>query len=397
MFNEGLTKMTIGSDALSFYKKIQPNFEKYFPELEKLEDTFIRESYKGGFTYLNPIYKGKEGKNGLVLDVNSLYPSVMRNEKLPFGKPIYFTGKYKEDNLYDLYVQKIICSFELKENMIPTIQIKKNSLYEPTEYLTSSKGEIVCLTLTSVDLKLFLEHYNVYDIEYLDGYKFKSNTGFFTTYIDYWSANKIKSKKEKNFAMYRISKLMLNSLYGKFGLNPMQGSKMPYITEDDTIGYHILPKEERKGIYIPIATFITSYGRKKTIETSQIISDYTRNKYGKDLYIYSDTDSIHVELEKADELKEFVNIDDYILGYWKEESHFTRGKYLRQKCYIEQNEDKLNTTIAGMPKKLGKYVNFDNFEEGFTTEKLNISENDKKLTFKHIKGRCCTCTYRLYY
>ena len=186
--------------------------------------------------------------------------------------------------------------------------------------------------------------------------------------------------------MYRISKLMLNSLYGKFGLNPNVRSKMPYLKEDDTLGYKILPVEKRKPVYIPVATFITSYARRKTITTSQKIKDYTMKKYGKDLYIYSDTDSIHVELESAEELKPYVNIDDYILGYWKEESHFTRGKYIRQKCYIEEFNGKLNTTIAGLPKKLGKYVTFDNFSSGFSTLSLDIPEEDKKLTFKHIKG-----------
>lgn len=40
-------------------------------------------------------------------------------------------------------------------------------------------------------------------------------------------------------------------------------------------------------------------------------------------------------------------------GYWKLESTFKRGKYIRQKCYIEEDEEqKINTTIAGLPKKL---------------------------------------------
>ena len=85
MFNEGLNKMTIGSDALHYYKKINKNFSMYFPQLPYEIDMDVRKSYKGGFTYLNDIYKEKETGKGLVLDVNSLYPSVMVNEKLPFG------------------------------------------------------------------------------------------------------------------------------------------------------------------------------------------------------------------------------------------------------------------------------------------------------------------------
>ena len=60
MFDENLTKMTIGSDALHNYKQINKNFIKYFPILPYEIDIDIRKSYKGGFTYLNDIYKEKE-------------------------------------------------------------------------------------------------------------------------------------------------------------------------------------------------------------------------------------------------------------------------------------------------------------------------------------------------
>ena len=76
----------------------------------------MRKSYKGGFTYLNPIYKEKDVENITVLDVNSLYPSVMYEKKLPFGEPIFFNGKYEEDKVYNLYIQMITCSFKIKEN-----------------------------------------------------------------------------------------------------------------------------------------------------------------------------------------------------------------------------------------------------------------------------------------
>ena len=87
-----------------------------------------------------------------------------------------------------------------------------------------------------------------------------------------------------------------------------------------------------------------------------------------------------------EELKSFVQIDDFILGYWKLESKFKRGKFLRQKCYIEQDyEDHINVTVAGLPKRLGKYVNFDNFKIGFS---LLASDDsiDHKLTYKHVDG-----------
>lgn len=385
MFKERLTKMTIGSDALSYYKDMNKNFNKYFPILPYEIDMDIRKSYKGGFTYLNECYKEKETGRGLVLDVNSLYPSVMTGEYLPFGEPIFFTGKYEEDVLYKLYIQTLTCSFELKEGKIPTVQIKNNLAFVPNEYVKSSDGDLVTLTLTNVDLKLFFENYNVKDITYHSGWKFKALKGLFTSYITYWTEKKINAKKEGNNVLYLISKLMLNSLYGKFGLNPNVGSKYPYLNEEGIVKYGNYPIEIRDSIYIPVASFITSYARNKTIRTSQAIKDYTTRNYGKDYYIYSDTDSIHLLEMSKEELSSFVEIDDYKLGAWKMESTFVKGKYIRQKCYIELGEDdKLNVVVAGLPKKLGNIINFDNFKVGFTTENMNIKE--KKLTFKHVKG-----------
>lgn len=385
MFKERLTKMTIGSDALSYYKEMNKNFNKYFPILPYEIDMDIRKSYKGGFTYLNDCYKEKETGRGLVLDVNSLYPSVMTGEYLPFGEPIYFLGKYEEDALYKLYIQTFTCSFELKEGKIPCIQIKNNLAFVPNEYVKSSDGDLVTLTLTNVDLKLFFENYNVKDITYHSGWKFKALKGLFTSYITYWTEKKINAKKEGNNVLYLISKLMLNSLYGKFGLNPNVGSKYPYLNEEGVVKYGNYPMEIRDSIYIPVASFITSYARNKTIRTSQAIKDYTLKNYGKDYYIYSDTDSIHLLEMSKEELASFVEIDDYKLGAWKMESTFVRGKYIRQKCYIELGEDdKLNVVVAGLPKNLGKYITFDNFKIGFTTENLDIEK--KKLTFKHVKG-----------
>lgn len=385
MFNEKLTKMTIGSDALANYKEINTNFKRYFPILPYEIDKDIRKSYKGGFTYLNDTYKEKETGSGLVLDVNSLYPSVMMYEKLPFGEPIYFDGKYENDKLYPLYVQTISCIFEIKKGKIPTIQIKNNLSFLPNEYIKSSNGDIVTLTLTNIDLDLFFEHYDVTEITYHSGWKFKAIKGLFSQYINYWSEKKIQAKKDNNTALYRISKLMLNSLYGKFGLNPDIRSKYPYLNEDGIVKYGLYPAETRESIYIPIATFITSYARKKTITTSQTIKEYSINKYGKDLYVYSDTDSIHCLFDEDTELREIIEIDDYKLGAWKKESTFKRGKYIRQKCYIELGfDDKMNVTVAGLPKKLGNLITFDNFNIGFTTENMN-TEN-KKLTYKHVKG-----------
>ena len=348
-YSQGLTKMTIGSCALDEYKRLieKRHFKRYFPI---------------------PKYH----ENGIVLDVNSLYPSVMYDSDLPFGTPIFFVGEYKKDEIYPLYTQMIRCQFEIKKGKIPTIQIKHGYDFVSNEYLESSNGLEVTLCLNSVDLELFFEHYDVYNIEYISGWKFKSTKGLFTTYIDKWSNNKIKAKEEGNHGLYLISKLFLNSLYGKFGTDTKVISKIPYLGEDDVIHFKNSEVEYKDGIYVAMASFITSYARRKTITSAQKIMDNYNSGKSKIQFVYADTDSLHC-VSPDFELPEGLDIDPYKLGAWKFESKFNKAKFLRQKCYIENSTEdienptpdyELKITVSGMPKGCYPYVNFDNFEIG---------------------------------
>lgn len=404
LFEQGLDKMTQGSNALHDYKRTVSlkNFERWFPCPDY--DYDVRQSYKGGFTYLNPSYKNLDIGEGLVLDVNSLYPWVMHDCPLPYGDGIYFEGRYEKDDMYNLYVQMFTCQFELKEGYIPTIQLKNNLSFIPTEYLTSSEDEEVTLCLTSVDLELFLEHYEVYNVEWHSGWKFKSTTGLFTEYIDKWTKVKIESTKNGNKAMRTLAKLMLNALYGKFALNPNVQSKIPYY-DNGMIRYTLGAKETRQPLYIPVGTFVTAWARHKTITSAQKVYDK---------FAYADTDSLHLDLKLPDELSKMSNeeleklttadlqrygvdipddfiVDPYSLGAWKIESRFTRARFLRQKSYIEDwntpdtwndptkyKKEFLNITCAGMPQQCHQFVTWENFYEGSTYS--------GKLQPKHVKG-----------
>lgn len=365
LFKQGLDKMTQGSNALFDYKRTitAKRFEKWFPIPEY--DTDVRRSYRGGFTYLNPKFKGVDVADGIVFDVNSLYPSVMHDKPLPYGEGIYFEGQYKPDILYNLYVQMFTCQFELKPNHIPTVQLKNNLAFIPTEYLETSGDQDVTMCMTSVDLELFLEQYDVYNLEYISGWKFKSTTGLFTEYIDKWSAVKIQSKKDGNKAMYLLSKLMLNALYGKFALNPNVQSKIPYYN-NGMIKYFEGEKDVRDPIYIPVGTFVTSWARYKTITSAQSVYDR---------FIYADTDSLHLT---GTEIPDELDVDDVELGKWKKEYTFTRGRFLRQKSYIEEVDGHFHVTCAGLPESCYKYVTWDNFHEGVVYE--------GKLQTKRVKG-----------
>ena len=205
--------MTIASNAIRDFRSRCVNFKELFPELPPEMDAAIRASYKGGFTYLSDKYVGIEQGKGMTLDVNSLYPSVMKFNKMPVGLPKPFEGKYEFDPNYDLYIQSLECKFDLKPGKIPSIQIKHRLDFIDNEYLKSSDGEYVDLTLTSVDLKLFFDQYNVDVKQYLGGFKFQSSANVFDKYIDYWTEEKISAGKEGRKGSRQLAKLMLNSLY----------------------------------------------------------------------------------------------------------------------------------------------------------------------------------------
>ena len=377
LFNMGLTKMTAGSNALSEYKEITKinKFRSLYKPLNYDIDKDIRKAYRGGFTYLNPLYKNKSVGSGEVLDVNSLYPSVMYKEILPFGEPFFYIGEYQEDKVYPLYIQRLTCCFKIKEGKIPTIQIK-HSRFVDNEYLTDSGNEPVALTLTSIDLKLFLEQYDVWDLNYESGWKFKGMRGLFTKYIDKWIGVKNEATVSGNKGMRQVAKIMLNSLYGKFATSLDVQSKIPYI-ENDIVKYRLGEKTTKDGVYLPMGAFITAYARDKTIRTSQAIKDYSIEKYGVDMYCYSDTDSIHTILP-IEELKQFCEIDDVKLGAWKHENHFERAKFIRQKTYLEEIDGEIQITCAGLPQRCYDQVTWENFKEGLKV--------DGKLAFHHVKG-----------
>lgn len=403
MFSQKLTKMTIASDAMMSFKEFVPDWRTFFPLLPNEVDAEIRKSYKGGFTYLNDIYIDRHVGKGLTLDVNSLYPAMMK-QPMPYGVPEKFEGKYEPDPLYPLYIQKLVCTFRLKPQKIPTIQLKHTMSFMPNEYVKEVDFPEE-LTLTYIDLELFFDQYEVEVYEWCGGYKFKRAQGVFDKYIDYWTEEKIKAGKEGNKPKRQIAKLMLNSLYGRFGLNPKSQQKMPYLDEEGVVRFAMMKEEERESVYIPVASFITSYGRNKTIRTSQAVRDYTLKRYHEDRYIYSDTDSIHALLTETDlmALSKIIEIDDFKLGYWAHESDFEEGFFIRQKCYIERINGKINVTVAGLPKYLAPLINFDNFRVGFSTVGMSkqdmeslarkngatneeIKKLHNKLTYKYVKG-----------
>lgn len=399
-FTQGLEKMTVGSDAMGSFKEILDKkiFKRNFPVLDPAIDDNIRRAYKGGFTWVNELLcydekgRAKMIGEGMVFDVTSLYPSRMYSCQLPYGVPMPFRGEYKHDKVYPLYIQHIRCEFELKEGHIPTIQLKKNLRFKQNEYLKSSGGKVVDLYVTNIDWELIKEHYQVDDVEFGNGFKFRQKVGLFKEYIDYWIKVKEEASKTGNEAMRTLAKLMLNSLYGKFASSMEVTGKVPELKEDGSLRFFLGEEETKDPVYTAMGAFITAYARDYCIRTAQSVFDRI---------LYCDTDSIHITgTDIPEAIKDIV--DPYKLGYWKHESTFKRAKYVRQKTYMEEiygkmvwNEEeqkekfkecspeestctKIDVKCAGMPEKLKEFVTFDNFDVG-----LKIGG---KLLPKQVKG-----------
>lgn len=215
---QGLKKMTNASDAMGWYKSLMGKgaFEKRFPVLPLALDADIRRAYKGGYVYMKPEHRGRVGLYGKQYDVNSLYPWAMYTQLLPYGYPVYFEGKPDHIKEYPLYIVHLTCCFELKKGHLPTIQLKNNRRYIETEYLTTSRvkfgrdeeNEPVEMWVTNVDWALIQEHYDITELTYINGFRFKGVIGLFNEYIDHW----MSIKETTTGALRQLAKLMLNSL-----------------------------------------------------------------------------------------------------------------------------------------------------------------------------------------
>lgn len=389
MFDEGHKKLTIGSCCLEEFRKTKEEraYTTYFPNVYdmpldphkhryKSVGEWVHKSYKGGWCYL---VKGKEQKvyrNGTTADVNSLYPSMMSSESgnyYPVGAPTFWTGEIPQvafcGNVY--FFVRIRCRFKIKPGYLPFIQIKGNPLYTPNECLETSDvwdsdkqkyvkelefldGSILQakleLTLTQTDYYLFLEHYDVTELEYLDGCYFRAECGLFDRYIEKYKNIKLNSKG----AMRELAKLFLNNLYGKMAASTDSSFKVAYIKDNGVVGFYPVLSHDKEPGYIPIGSAITSYARNFTIRAAQ------KNYHGKDKpgFIYADTDSIHCDL--LPEQIQGITVHDKNFCCWKLESCWDVGWFVRQKTYIEHvtHEDCVpidtpyyNVKCAGMPQK----------------------------------------------
>lgn len=362
-YAKGMAHITSAGDTFSLYKEFcGSKFNSLYPILPLEVDDFIRDSYRGGVCQVRDKYREKVIKQKVnVYDVNSMYPNQMCNALLPYSYPVYYKGKYKKDPSYPLYIQRVRVNCKLKEGMQPPILLQDDFTFTGSNYLTDTSAEdcgAIELTLTNIDLELLKTHYDIHDIDYLDGYMFMGSKNLFREFILPIYEQKTKTKGAER----QLNKILLNSLYGKFGMNPRTRNKEPYIdgvtgtvtydTGEDTIG---------DPIYTAIASFITAYARKQLFDVIDKNIDY---------FVYCDTDSVHLlDHELSPKL-----VDDSELGKWKLEKQYSKAIYLRQKAYFGWIPQKINNKrthkndikLAGCPDNVKETITFNSFYIGAT-------------------------------
>lgn len=341
-------KTTAGNIAYENLIKSIKNNKYYYPQLAIKTNEFCRKSTMGGYCYLNEKFSNKKIDNINIYDINSLYPFVLATKKTPYGKPIFYKGCYKKDDIYNTYIQHIIVDFEIKKDGIPFIYNNKDFIFYNGEYLKSTNGQLMELYLTEVDFNLFYQNYDIKDIYFIDGYMFKSSNKLFTKYVNEIYDKKVKSKIKDDKISCEYYKIMLNSAIGKFGSKREFINYKP-ILENNKIVY----KENQKSInntisYTPLNSFVCAWGRYIIINK---IKEY------KDYVIYSDTDSLHLHKIK-------IKSDKYKLGEFKEEYIDVAGKYIKSKTYIIKKLDFEKKVIAGATEDVKKNINIDNFKKG---------------------------------
>ena len=357
-FEQGLCKMTVAADAIYSYRK-RVNFEtlfvtKYWVTHPNV-DAFCRKAYFGGISWVNPLIEGKEVSNIHVYDYNSMYPSVMLKCPYPTYYPARFKGRPHDG--YPLYIAKCSVDVELLPGCLPTLRDGRTG-----SWVTEYTGE---MTLTSVDIETAKDNYSG-RIDPLEGYCFRSETGIFDDYITEWR----RVKETTTGGQRQIAKDMQNSLYGKFGTNPMRAKRSVSLL-DGKLKTTVLPYEEGPCINVSIAAFVTAYARKELSE----------GFHNASFVCYVDTDSLHIG-EYAGVKPRFDGaVDQRAYGCWKKDGEFVRGKYLRQKTYVEEHADgRLNVCACGCPDEAKQYVTFDNFKLG--------AEYPGKLSQQIVPGGC---------
>jgi hypothetical protein len=326
----GKNKITSASTAMDVFRRSfqKQDFikESYILKDESVTD-FIFKSYFGGRT---EVFERGEFKDLYYYDKNSLYPSAMK-KRLPLPQSAVqmvkgsFEGITKYMGVSEVYVK---CVDNLNKPFLPVR--KDGKLIFPT-------GEFRGVYTHAELNKAISLGYKIYEIGRQVIYR-KTHRPF-KEYVETLYQERLKQKRS-NDPLEKVTKLLMNSLYGKFGMRKVTKTKI--LRDDETLtnkrmeeemgdklfelknGFVTYKEEEEyNGKYqFPIfASYITAYAR-------IMMYDFVNRSD----CIYTDTDSVILKNPLDDK---FIGDD---LGEMKLEAKCSRGVFVRPKFYFLEEE-----------------------------------------------------------
>ena len=275
-----LEKKTIASWVMDIYLKNFYDFDKTpIYVLQKNEYDFIRQSFHGGRTEAIRLYRKwnnqelKEGKCGRYLDIQSLYPTTQYYDNLPIGIPKTKTDWFVFENIdYHEYIKNNYGWYEVditmnKELFIPPLVAKG-------EKLTADLIDKVKQVFHSEELKRAIED-GCKITKIYKSLEMETSTELFKDFVKtflevkvnatgkpkIWNNKKdrelwIKEHEnrfgftpnptEKNDGKRAIAKMILNSLWGKFGQRPDMPKNI-YISPDKISKWWQMLNDCKKG------------------------------------------------------------------------------------------------------------------------------------------------------
>ncbi len=308
--------ITIGAQAMSAFK-YQFMTSDIFIHNNYKAMALERRSYRGGRTECFRI--GKQVKQKYYkLDINSFYPHVMRDFPYPtkLKKVDHHVTINQLRNLLEKYCITAFVELDTKHNAY-AIQDEGKTIFPVGNFKAYLNSGSLEFALEQGDIKKVLGC-TIYDYDYI-----------FEEYIDFFYKLRLQYQDENNGAFNYITKLFMNSLYGKFGqmmndhitTNEIDAG----ITNTERIYNVDLKQMYRVTRFAGLETWEsvkTSEGFNSFVGISAHVTDYARILLYQDFLIagksnvfYCDTDSMIVNERGYNKMKNYM--DKKKLGAYK--------------------------------------------------------------------------------
>jgi hypothetical protein len=210
-------QLTVGSTSMSAYRStFMPEGtviqDCYYPDYEQNPEECFRHSYFGGRT---EVYQ-KYGQNLKHYDVNSLYPYCYARKPIPVGKVTHSGTHFplSDDNIGG--VIKINATVP-NDTHIPVLPVRYSDENITGERVIFPTGNIQGWYMAK-EVRYAKRVGALEDIEILDSYMSKYGKPF-EQFGESLYTLKQSIDKHENPGKYKVVKFLLNSFYGKFGMD----------------------------------------------------------------------------------------------------------------------------------------------------------------------------------